>query len=400
MAKILITVTGSWGTGSFTQVKAAANYLLSLGHIVKVFFPDNKQPCIEDNYYYRNPDIYKIWQFPIEKDGVSLKQFPLMIPDPHPRNVGGITYLEMTKEQSHLFYSELEKELKTLIETFKPDTIISHHIWSMAYVINKLGYQYSCFAHFSDQLGFKYDKTIRKKATLAAKNAKNILCSSNFIRDEVINLYDVDETKVISLFPGYHDEVFHKMNVDKKALFESLKIENIPSKAKIFTFVGSISKTKGFDILLKANKKISEKENIYFIIFGGGDYREVMNSDEMDEYSTKNMFFMGHQPRDIIAKAHNIAKCLLLPSRWEGFGIASLEAMGCSIPVIASSTGGQKEFVVGEIIKKEDSDQLKEAILKIANMPLKEYEKLCSKALEKAKTLTWKKMMKMRLEYF
>ena len=60
MAKILITVTGSWGTGSFTQVRAVTDSLLSLGHVVKVFFPDNKQPCIEGNYYYKNPDIYKI----------------------------------------------------------------------------------------------------------------------------------------------------------------------------------------------------------------------------------------------------------------------------------------------------------------------------------------------------
>jgi len=47
-----------------------------------------------------------------------------------------------------------------------------------------------------------------------------------------------------------------------------------------------------------------------------------------------------------------------------------------------------------------DPYQFKEVILKIANMPLKDREMLCSKALEKAKTLTWKKMMKKRLEYF
>ena len=78
----------------------------------------------------------------------------------------------------------------------------------------------------------------------------------------------------------------------------------------------------------------------------------------------------------------------------------NLEPLKVSIPVIASSSGGQKEFVVGEIIEKEDPYQFKEVILKIANMPLKDREKLCSQALEKAETLTWKKMMKKRLEYF
>ena len=90
--RVLLTNTGSWGTGSFTVVNAIVAELLKKGHDVKVFFPDAGFASEDKDYYYQNRDIFEIWQFPIGDNESRLNNFPLMITDPHPRNPKGLTF--------------------------------------------------------------------------------------------------------------------------------------------------------------------------------------------------------------------------------------------------------------------------------------------------------------------
>ena len=78
--KILITNTGPWGTGSFTVTKAVSDELQLMGHQVKIFFPDDGTPCVDLDKYYSQSETYEIWKFPIQKNGVHLSSFPLIIP--------------------------------------------------------------------------------------------------------------------------------------------------------------------------------------------------------------------------------------------------------------------------------------------------------------------------------
>ena len=83
--KILITSTGSWGTGSFTIIFALVKEFQRAGHHeIKVIFPDSGYPAPPPASYLSNPELWNIWQFPIEGNGVKLETFPLMIADPHP----------------------------------------------------------------------------------------------------------------------------------------------------------------------------------------------------------------------------------------------------------------------------------------------------------------------------
>ena len=83
--KILMTVTGPWGTGSFVALETIIKRLHAQGHQVKVFFPDTGHASPDYDYYYGKPELFHIWRFPIERNGVSIPTFPLMITDPHPR---------------------------------------------------------------------------------------------------------------------------------------------------------------------------------------------------------------------------------------------------------------------------------------------------------------------------
>ncbi len=53
--------------------------------------------------------------------------------------------------------------------------------------------------------------------------------------------------------------------------------------------------------------------------------------------------FLGHQ--ESAAELTGLADVFLLPSELESFGLAALEAMACSVPVVASDQGGLPELV-------------------------------------------------------
>ena len=395
--KILLTSTGSWGTGSFTVINALIDEFSAMGHQVKVFLPDDGTPSAESEYYYNNPEIYKIWKFPIEKGGIKLDNFPLMISDPNPRNESGITFRDLSIEQFNLYQSEFKTQIKKVIDEFQPDIIECQHIWLMAHVIHELGVPYCVTAHNSDQMGYEFDARMQPFADSAAVNAKYVFTISEYVHKEVLEIYDMPAEKVIMLPNGYDKKVFCKKQVDRAEFLAGLGV-NIPTDADIITFAGKLSRTKGIDTVLAANCLLNDPK-IHMLMFGAGDIEDIVD-DCIHEHALERLHFVGHQPPEIVAQAHNIAKISIMPSRSEGFGIAGLEAMGCSLPLIATENTGAESFAVGKIIASEEPEQLANAILELLNLSDVEYQSLADKALEMAQKYSWDVVAKKRLEYF
>ncbi len=58
--------------------------------------------------------------------------------------------------------------------------------------------------------------------------------------------------------------------------------------------------------------------------------------------------FRGRAPDERLREHLRDADVFAMPSTYEGYGIAALEAMGAGCPVVASAAGGAREFVDGE----------------------------------------------------
>jgi len=381
--KVLFINTGPWGTGSFTVVQCLSNELLKLGHQVKIFFPDTNFDSTDKEAYYNNPERYEIWKFPIKSSKVQIATFPLMITDPHPRNKNAITFKQLTDEQLKFYEQELHKQLSLLIDSYKPDVIECHHIWYPCWVVHQMGLDYIVTAHHSDQLGFRYDQRAREKAIACAKGAKKIIAISESVREEVLELYQVDPSKVIVITNGYDKEVFKQQDVNKQELLQELGL-HINNNARIISFAGKLSKTKGMDILLQANKLLDPDMNIHTIVLGTGELEELCKTLDSISYTLDRLHFVGHQPPELVAKIHNISLLSVMPSRTEGFGISCLEAMACGLPMVVSRSGGPEQFAVGKVIDAESAQQLADGIMEIIKLPNKDYQKLRKQARDKA----------------
>lgn len=396
--KILFINTGPWGTGSFTVIKGLAKEFIKLGHKVKILFPDANLESVDKDEYYKNTDLYHIWQFPIKNKSINIPTFPLMITDPHPRNIHPITFKELSDDQLTFYEDALKNEILSLVESFKPDIIECHHIWLSSWVCHKLGLNYSAVAHHSDQLGFRYYPNIQQKAIDGAKDAKVIFAISEFVKHEVLRLYDVDESKIVVTKNGYDKDIFKPQPVDKKKLFKEIGVD-IPLDAPIISFAGKLSKTKGIDILLGANKLLDPTVNIHIIVMGAGNVEKFLEKMDQYSFSLTNVHFIGHQIPEILAKVHNIADVGVMPSRSEGFGISCLEAMGCGLPMIVTRSGGPEHFAIGKIIEKTPQ-QLADAIMEILNLSESKYQKLCEQALKTAENYSWLAIAKEHIKIY
>lgn len=400
--RFLFTSTGAWGTGSFVVIEAVTTELINLGHEVRVIFPDNKDNiAVHKNLQYYSNNNYKIIEYPISNQKISLPSFPLMIEDPNPCNPNPCIFKYLSDEELSFYFQYMQNIINNEIISFQPDVIECQHIWTNDYIMQKLGYPYISVAHHSDQIAFNFDSRMQKYAHIGAQNASMIFAISDYVKQEVIDLYninDIDKIKVIG--NGYNQKIFYPYNAARYDFLQKFNL-TIPDDHIIINFAGKISQTKGFDTILEANFILNNlRKDIHIIIFGSGKLDALLKKCKDKNICLDRIHLLGHQPPEIIAHAHNISKFSLVPSRFEGFGISCLEAMGCKIPVIYTNTGGLAKFAIGCKIEPNSPQQLYQAILELINLNSNEYDNLSNKAYSEAIKHSWKKIVEQRLQFY
>lgn len=397
--KILFTITGPWGTGAATVVNGLTQELMSLGHRVKVVFPDLGFPSPDKDKYYGNPELYQIIKFPVRFHGVSFQTYPLIIPDPNPRNVKDAwTFKEMKEKEFSVYIDFLKDRLEKIIKDFNPDIIEAEHIWIMGYVLLEMGCPIVVGAHNSDQMGYRYDMRMRPYAKACAKGARYIFAISDHVRQRCLKLYDVPSDRVIVIPSGYDQRIFRPQRFRKKRIFIKYGIE-VDSSLPVVTFGGKMSKTKGIDILLKANAILQKRCPYLLLLFGSGDVKIALGrAPDADEL--RNAHFMGHVTQDVLADFFSIADFNVSPSREEGFCVAALEAMGSGLPVVGTDIPSLKELIVGKVVPAENPEALAAAMEAILKLPSEQKERLGRMSVRKALEFSWKKNAAKRLSYY
>lgn len=159
-------------------------------------------------------------------------------------------------------------------------------------------------------------------------------------------------------------EVIHNW-IDTRAFCPS--DQNIPSGERPFRllFVGNLSRRKGVDLLAPIMKELGPKFELRFT----SGLRQS-NTIPM----AQNMVPLGRLTEDTeLVKAYQQCDALLFPSRFEGFGLAAVEAMACSKPVIAANTSSLPEVVsdgvTGILCPPDDILSFVAACKKLADNP-------------------------------
>ncbi len=103
---------------------------------------------------------------------------------------------------------------------------------------------------------------------------------------------------------------------------------------KLILFLGRINKIKGLDLLIKAFNKINNDNFKLAIVGGDYGFKQELNQLISDFNLKDKIIFPGVLIDD--AKKEALVDCDLfaIPSRYESFGVSTLEAMACEKPIV------------------------------------------------------------------
>jgi phosphatidylinositol alpha-mannosyltransferase len=142
--------------------------------------------------------------------------------------------------------------------------------------------------------------------------------------------------------------------------FRALDLERIPDS---LLFVGRLDARKGIEHVVRAMPRLIEQApgaRLYVIGLGPleAKLRAMLDHGRYED----RVQFLGRVSEDELVGWYNRASLVVVPSAFEGFGLAVLEAQACGAPVLATETDGLRDLiqdgVTGRLTRYGNTDAL------------------------------------------
>jgi len=173
-----------------------------------------------------------------------------------------------------------------------------------------------------------------------------------------------------------------------------LNLDSAQSTPPFILFVGRFDVyMKGLDLLIPAYLEVATSRDVDLVLAGRASEKDVL---EIERLIPKIMHGRIRVELNISAarKAKLLSSCLFFcsPSRFEGFGIAALEANAAGKAVLATDTDGFRDsLALGETalsVPAEDAHALRDAMLRLLEEP-ELRERMGRKGRERARAFSW-----------
>lgn len=138
-------------------------------------------------------------------------------------------------------------------------------------------------------------------------------------------------------------------------------------------FIGQLKLRKGWDIYLKAIPLIGEAVMPFFVLISAtAETPPEYFSKMVDQLGIKDrIIFLGKVDGQTLKKIYDLCSIVIVPSRYEGFGLAAIEAFERKKPLIASAVPALTETVVdnynGLLVPAGDPKKLAQAICRLSS---------------------------------
>ncbi len=179
----------------------------------------------------------------------------------------------------------------------------------------------------------------------AYEDATGIIAVSAGMRDDILRAYpQIDPTKVTVVHNGIDLEAFQAAKD-----IDSVRAHGVDPDQRSVLFVGRITKQKGLPYLLKAARELPADVQLV-LAAGAPDTPQILQEvtdlvEELRKVRDNVIWIQKHLSRQQLIALLSSATVFACPSIYEPLGIVNLEAMACSIPVVATATGGIPEVV-------------------------------------------------------
>ena len=201
-----------------------------------------------------------------------------------------------------------------------------------------------------------------KTAVTFSINKSDFVTSvSQSLKEDTMKLFNIkNEIQVIPNFIELDKEIDEPVTSCRRSVMAN---EN----ERIITHISNFRKVKRIPDVIKIFYKIQQQIPAKLMMVGDGPEKEKAEYLCQELGILDKVIFFGNSNE--IDKILSYTDLFLLPSETESFGLAALEAMAWSVPVISSKSGGLPEVnfegISGYLSEVGNTDEMAENALKI-----------------------------------
>lgn len=183
--------------------------------------------------------------------------------------------------------------------------------------------------------------------------------------------------KAVLIVYGVRDDLFTPLDQERSALRQQ---NEVPPEGIVFSFLGSVGRRKGFDVLAQAFAELAPDHPDWRLwVIGPRSHQESQNivDQEVEEVCQplqavpEQVRYWGRiNDRPRLAQILAASDVFVFPSRREGMGVAPLEAMSAGVPVIIARLPGITDLAniegkTGLYVEPGNVEQLKDAMRRL-----------------------------------
>ncbi len=190
-----------------------------------------------------------------------------------------------------------------------------------------------------------------ERRLFASPRLRAVICNSRMVRDEIGARFGVGGDKLHVIYNGVDLDAFHPRLREAHRARARAEL-GIPPDAMTWLFVGAGFERKGVSRLLRAFRAGADARAHLVVV--GRDRREARYRDEARDLATRVHFLGG---RDDVRRWYGAADAFALPTLYDPFPNAALEAMACGLPVATTRQCG-----AAELLREEESGMVCDAL--------------------------------------
>lgn len=221
------------------------------------------------------------------------------------------------------------------------------------------------------------NRAIRQSVRTCVKLAQAIIVPYQVTKDELVSRLHANPSQV------------HVVNygVDHQNYFVR---PSVPRSEKTILFVGSVSRAKGVEVLIRAFAVVKAQIPDAKLVIGGNASVDQPLFDELvRSLGLVDVNFVGFIAEADLAEHYARATLMVFPSLY-GFGLSTLEAMACATPVVGVATLDATEFFAdaGVLAKPDNVQDLAACLISVLADPHLQRE-MAEKSVAHAARFSW-----------
>lgn len=188
-----------------------------------------------------------------------------------------------------------------------------------------------------------YNRMIASIEAWLVRESWRTICCSQYMALEVSTALSIaiDNLDVI---PNGIDTKIFEVPYDLNSFRERF----VSPEEKLVLYVGRLVQEKGVNLLIEAIPYVLHKVNARFVIVGDGYLKEELLRKAIAMGFSQKVSVCGFLDTNSVRLLFRAADVCVVPSLYEPFGIAALEAMAAKTPLVTTGFGG-----LGEIVKND-----------------------------------------------